>query len=363
MHTTEQAPADVSADSWAAGLEAWARGRWSERMIPVDRTMQFAPQGTERPRSFHEVPVVIVVMTRATERLHRALLRSVELLRESTYGFRAVLFTDDARIVAAADVDWTFEHTFSEVDWAQISAENWLSAASEHLSWAQLQYGASLVLAPQTPDQVRADVARLGAAFLAADKVRRTAATVVEEELEGLDETQDISSRRTTSARGWWSGLALGRSTVRMAPSAGARIRLVIDRAEHPQGLLIGPAGREVDDFLAAGRAQGLSTVAFEVEEGSDAAVVQAGLETAIRAAVETLGVPGPALFAATATSNPDRAADRGLDGVIRVAGDAGPHALTMSYGAGLEFEADRTSEVLRRLVRIHRAQAGPLSG
>ncbi len=352
-HTEDEAP--VSAGSWASGLEAWARGRWSERMIPADRTMAFAPQGTERPRAFRDVPVVILVMTRATERLHRALFRSVELLRESTYGFRAVLFTDDAGVFADADVDWVLEHTVSEADWAQISSEDWLSSAAAHLGWAQLQYGASLVLAPETPDQVRAAVARLGAAFHAAEKVRRTAATILEDELQGLDDTQDLSSRRTTSARGWWGRLGTGRSTVRIAQSEGARMKLVIARADRSAGLLIGPGGTAVDAFLAEGRAAGFSTVSFDVEVGTDSAVVQSGLETAIRAAVETLGATGPALFVAAATSNPDRAADRGLDGVIRLGGESEPHELTMSYGSAVEFEAGSVGDVLRRLVRVHR--------
>lgn len=352
---TSQAAAVVSSSSWSAGLEAWAHGRWSEQMIPVGGTMDFAPLGTERPRAFFEVPVVIVVMTRATARLHRALSRAVELLRESTYGFRAVLFTDDVDVARSAEVDWTLEHTMAEAEWSQVSSENWLTQAAEHLAWAQLQYGASLVLAPQTPDQVRSAIARIGAAFLAAEKVRRTAASLAEEELQDLDQTQELSSRRTDSVRGWWSELRTGRSTVRVDLGAGARLKLVVDRAEPGQGLLIGPAGSAVEGFCGAGREAGFSSVCFEAEQG-EAASVQGGLETAIRAAVEVLGGAGPALFVAAASSNVDRAADRGLDGVVRLGGQGGVHELAMSYGSALDLDPSQSVEVLTRLSRLHHA-------
>lgn len=369
----------VLASSWSAGLEAWARARWSEQMIPVGGTMDFAPLGTERPRAFFEVPVVILVMTRATAQLHRALFRAVELLRESTYGFRAVLFTDDVGVAESAEVDWTLEHTMSEDEWSRVSAENWLTQAAEHLAWAQRQYGASLVLAPETPEQVRAAVARLGAAFLAAEKVRRTAATLAEQELDGLDETRELSSRRSRSVRGWWSQLGAGRSTVRAEWGAGARLKLVIDRRDPGEGLLVGPEGEAVEAFLSRGRESGFSTVTFEVEQG-EAVDVQGGLETAIRAAVEVLGDSGPSLFVAAAASNVDRAADRGLDGVVRLGGqgagqdagrgtgqDAGHdvgqvsaaragHELVMSYGSSLRFAPEQTVEVLTRLSRLHHA-------
>lgn len=363
MHISEDISV-VPAESWSAGLEAWARARWSEQVIPVDTTMDFAPLGTQRPRAFFEVPVVILVMTRATRRLHRAMFRAVELLRESTYGFRAVLFTDEVSVFEAAEVDWALEHTMPEAQWSQISAQNWLVQASEHLAWAQRQYGASWVLAPETPDQVRAAVARLGAAFVAPEKVRQTAASLAEEELDGLGETMALSSRRVESLRGWWSQLGSGRSTVRVDVGVGdgARLRFVVDRPESAggagdAGLLIGPHGAAVESFLGLGRQAGYATVSFEVEEG-DAAAVQGGLETAIRAAVEALGAGGPALFVAGAPSNVQRAADRGLDAVVHLGDDGAPHEMLMSYGPSAQFDAERTVEVLSQLTTIHQATA-----
>ncbi|OSM42025.1 hypothetical protein, partial [Nesterenkonia sp. PF2B19] len=179
-------PADepvAGSTSWSTSLEGWARARHGGSVLTVPSTLDFAPLGTLRPQTFYELPVVLAVMTRRTAPLHVALTRAVEVIREATYAFRAVVVTDVPTSAPIRTVDWTVEHVLGEADWAVLQEENWLPAAVDQLEWARRQYGASLVLAPETPEQVLEDVARVGAFTRAPEKILDTAAGLVREAL------------------------------------------------------------------------------------------------------------------------------------------------------------------------------------
>ncbi len=223
--------------------------------------MDFAPRITRRPHTFYDLPVVMVVMTRHTAHLHTAILHGLELVREATYGFRAVVVTDSATGSGFSDVDWTVEHILGEREWLAVREGNWLPYAADHVLWAQNFYGASLVLAPETYDQVQHAILRVGERFQAADKVLSTARDIAEER----SSAPDGSVR--PGLRGWWTELGESADVLVVAEQA-AVLRLRVTRGALP-GVLLGQAGAEVADFLTQADPAAYSTALLSWESHS----------------------------------------------------------------------------------------------
>lgn len=353
----------VPTESWSVSLESWARARHGEKVLTVPSTMDFAPLGTLRPQTFYELPVVLAVMTRRTASLHAALTRAVEIIREATYAFRAVVVTDVPTAEPIRTVDWTVEHLLGEADWAALQEQNWLPAAVDHLEWARRQYGASLVLAPETPYQVLAEVARVGAFTRAPEKILDTAGELARESLalHGAGETaaEDAAGGVEQSLRGWWVDALQDGITRRVRPGGGFSAEV---------SALAGPgAGVLVADGETAGQAlQGWAaesgwTVARLTGSGgtnpADVRLHQALVRAAGEGLLQAVQAAGPVLLI---TDQAD-AQTTGTDGVVvlqrpEAEGTGWTARLQMSYGASTRIRAAELPSALDRLRRIHLA-------
>ncbi|MGC7960500.1 hypothetical protein, partial [Salmonella enterica] len=87
-----------------------------------------------------DVPVLMLVSSRATGAFQRPLYEAVEMLQEATAEFKVLVFTDDITRNGLRDFDWAVESCFSEPDWQKLSGENWLEMASARVDWAQKAY-------------------------------------------------------------------------------------------------------------------------------------------------------------------------------------------------------------------------------
>ncbi|GAA1189658.1 hypothetical protein [Nesterenkonia xinjiangensis] len=358
-----QAPAGAaSADSWSTSLETWARGRHGEKVLTVASTMDFAPLGTLRPQTFYELPVVMAVMTRRSASLHAALTRAVEIIREATYAFRMVVVTDVPTSAPVRTVDWTVEHLLGEADWAALQGENWLPAAVDHLEWARRQYGASLVLAPESPEQVLADIARVGAFSRAPEKIMSTAAELARQALPEGPQAGGSASQEERALRGWWRG----------ALEDGLARQLDLGEGFTPTVTVIGgdSAGVIVADGVTAGEAlqgwaseSGWSVVRIGRAEAAGPTAErlhQALLRAAGEGAARAVGAAGPLLLI-TDQQQEEQPVPDGLDGVVVLhrpeePGTGWSAELLMGYGASTRIRAAELPTALDRLRRIHLA-------
>ncbi|GAB3194115.1 hypothetical protein [Nesterenkonia suensis] len=326
----------------------------------MPQTLDFAPLGTLRPHTFYDLPVVLAVVTRRSAPLHAALTRAVEIIREATYAFRLVAVTDVPTSAPIRTADWTVEHVLGEADWAALHEENWLPATVAHLEWARRQYGACMVLAPETDEQLLEEIARLGALSRAPEKIMSTAAELVEHALRDGQHPAEGGPRVEQGLRGWWQdachdGLArtveLGAglsSAVTVAPGASAGV-LVAD------GTIAGEAlqGWAAESGWSVARLRGPESAPPEGGRLHRALIRAAG-EGVGRA----VGTAGPLLLI---TDQPQDASavPAGLDGAVVLHRPEEPGAgwsaeLTMRYGASTRIRAAELPSALDRLRRIH---------
>lgn len=362
---------EINSASWSTSLETWARAHYDGRPLTVSGTMDFAPLGTLRPRTFSDLPVVLAVMTERTTRLHTALTKSLELVREATYAFRMVALTDDPTSDSLRAVDWSVEHVLGESAWRMIREDNWLPAAVDHLEWARRQFGASLVIAPETPAQVHSALLKVGvlagapqaivdAAGGLADEAMEGAATAAlgERDEHGQDRTPAVAER---SVRGWWNATSSEGSTRRVSltpPHQGRQVQVVLHHGS-AEGVLITdePDARHL---CAAARADGWSTVEIQLPMS----VLFAGtdqrrfLRALILAAADGMSVVGPSLVVTGETGS--AGLDLGQADISHaVAGtvhlqDNQSAQITMDYGASALTSMDDLPRVLKQLRRIH---------
>lgn len=357
-------PSRTSAGSWSASLESWARTRYGAQRLAVSSTMDFAPQGTLRPHTFYGLPVVLIVMTRSSAPMHAGLAQGVELIREATYGFRVVVLTDEPAAESLREVDFSVEHCLGEVDWAALHGSNWLTEAADHLDWTRRQYGASMILAPERPEQVIDDLARLGAAFEAPEKVLATAAEIARD---ALDSVQDPQLQQ--SLRGWWGELGPGRRH-RKVTLGDLTLSVTVEPAEGA-GVLVG-LGSDTSPLVERARAGGWTNVLITAQskegasqgpaapgaEHSAAAVAEESqqarlLAACLRAAAEGVDTAGPS-FLIESREAPAREAEHiGVDGVITVSSE-GRCQVTMDYGSSLDCSEEDLLPSLERIRGIH---------
>ncbi|OSM42176.1 hypothetical protein, partial [Nesterenkonia sp. PF2B19] len=277
--------ADQDPGPWTETLEQRARARYGESPLEVQGTMPFAPREAPKPRAFQKIPVVMLVLTGRNRHLHDGVAQAVEIIREATYGFRAVVFTDDAASPALRQVDWALEHCLPEDSLHRMRPErNWLSVAADHLAWAQREYGASVVVAPEDVEGGLGAVRRIATAFRAPTKILETA----------LARAQEAFTERPATwqgLRGHWAEVPVGAS----APTvdwAGTPMRCEIHRADQStpehRGVLLHLGGQQPSEVLLtaldAARESGWSTLVM------DASADAASAAAVGRAAGEGLG-------------------------------------------------------------------------
>lgn len=120
-------------------LEQWAASYYQDLRLRPRRTDDFAPHTvTRKPSLFYDLPVVLVVMTHASEDHHAAVYEAIQRLYEATYAFRPVALTDGSAKDTLAISDWRVE---------DCSGSTATLNTVEELTWAQLQLGASEVVA------------------------------------------------------------------------------------------------------------------------------------------------------------------------------------------------------------------------
>ena len=73
---------------WHQSLEQWCAEHIGHSRQAVPTQAQFAPFEAHKPEKFHQVAVVLVVLTSATRHVHRGFAEAAELIRASTSGFR-----------------------------------------------------------------------------------------------------------------------------------------------------------------------------------------------------------------------------------------------------------------------------------
>lgn len=332
--------------SWTQTLEQWTRSWYGDSPVPVHGTLPFAPREAPKPRAFQKIPVVMIVLTRRSRHLHAGVCQAVELIREATYGFRAVVFTDDVASGAFGGVDWAIEHCLPEDALHRLQpGKNWLETAREHLAWAQREYGASLVTAPEDEESALEAVRRIAVAFRAPAKIVETAVDRAQARFTAADTVRN-------GLRGWWHTLPAGRSEVEIS-WAGARLSCVVHRPEvgppGDGGALIDATGAEPSRALVEARASGWSTAHITAPAGHPSS--GPGLSAVVRAAGEGLCEGGPIVeCAADAEATP---ADWvGTD--ARLVEERGSGRLLTRVGTVVEFPWEQVGGVLRALRDAH---------
>src|SRR5690625_155886 len=134
--------------TWHKSLEQWCAERFGLSRRSIREQADFAPFEAHKPEKFHEVAVVLVVLTSATRSLHRGFTEAMEPIRASTSAFGVVLVADLCQSPALDVCDWPVEQLLAEEMWSAHQQSNWLAQASEHVQAAQQSYGASYVVAP-----------------------------------------------------------------------------------------------------------------------------------------------------------------------------------------------------------------------
>lgn len=71
---------------WHQSLEQWCAEHIGHSRQAVPTQAQFAPFEAHKPEKFHQVAVVLVVLTSATRHVHRGFAEAAELIRASTSG-------------------------------------------------------------------------------------------------------------------------------------------------------------------------------------------------------------------------------------------------------------------------------------
>lgn len=394
-----RAPLTHSA-SWSTSLETWARTRHGDRVLVAPSTLDFAPTGTLRPQTFYDLPVVMTVMTRRTLAWHPALTSAAEIIREATYGFRAVAVTDVPAEEAVRAVDWAVEHLLGEDEWAALQESNWLPAAVDHLEWARRTYGASLVIAPEGPDQVLEEISRLGAFADAPEEVLAAALERARESMPEVRSEVGVAGRRGESGlvsdpetgavrgmsvehglRGWWQqaaadGMTRCVSFGEQSPSPALEVTV---RAGDGAGSLIGlerdgERAPELEAALRSAAAHGWSAVTIRPSGAATSAAAgpvggagrSADVETdrrltraAVCAGAESVDASGPTLLLIPEEAVPMLEIDDGLEGVDgTVTLRPGRADVVMAYGASTRCPPEALPGVLEEIRRIHLTSA-----
>lgn len=205
-------------NSWCKSLEDIVRDDRPTRFNRAADVMPFAPAQVSNPGSYSRKPVILVVLTQDTERLHRALCESIELLQKSTERFRVVLFTDARTNNVYKDLDWPVEHILSEDQWLKLRSPNWLTMATRRLEWAARVYGASALVAVREAEEVRDELMRLGRAFGIRSELLNAAVT----HFDASVQDEALHTGAGLRPRGWLHRLKPGDSGQRGSHSEGA---------------------------------------------------------------------------------------------------------------------------------------------
>ena len=359
-----QRPPDET--SWNQTLEQWASSYYGTERIAVRRTLDFAPQKAPIPKHFYGLPVLLVVMTRRCPELHAALCEGVERLREATYGFRAVAFTDSLDSAGLRSMDWAVEQCYAEEDWQALSLQNWLTYAAEQLMWTQQQYGASTVVAPDSSAGLQGALAHVAEVFDAPAAVLRTAQGIAAEMVrEASAASRDgVAPEMPPSPRGLFGGLPMGQSEL-LPAERGSRGLLTVRRRQEAYGVVLALRTPEAERLLDSVDQVALNHVLVAPELSASAPL--------LRAAGQALCEHGPVLLVADGVSD-DGLAGAGADGLLRLVpsdgrGSAGEGRekgseargtgeadveVIMGYGGHASSPAVELPELLRTVQEVH---------
>lgn len=326
---------------WHQSLEQWCAEHIGHSRQAVQTQAQFAPFEAHKPEKFHQVAVVLVVLTSATCGLHRGFAEAAELIRASTSGFRAVLVTDLYRPPALEVCDWPVEQLLAEETWSAHQSGNWLTQAAEHLRAAQQTYGASYIIAPTGDESAAAALRHLGYVYNAPTAVLAQA-------LEILAEAPQDDAAASLGFRHGWETIAAGNAQRRRFVSAEAeQVEAHLHRGTG-RGLVLDPAGQMPDEFLRAAQDAGWSTAVFPAApQGSNtlgrfAANVQ-------RACADALHAGGPVLVCSPAGEPVETSAE----GRIVPAGPDGQWSIELDSVAVVRFSPEQAPEVLSHLQSV----------
>ncbi|MGO1192979.1 MAG: hypothetical protein ACTMHH_03810 [Nesterenkonia sp.] len=338
---------------WHQSLEQWCAEHIGHSRQAVQTQAQFAPFEAHKPEKFHQVAVVLMVLTSATHHVHRGFAEAAELIRASTSGFRAVLVTDLYRPPALEVCDWPVEQLLAEETWSAHQSGNWLTQAAEHLRAAQQTYGASYIIAPTGAGSAAAALRHLGYVYNAPTAVLAQAleiftAAAGDSAAAGESVAADDDAAAPLGFRHGWETIAAGNAQRRRFVSAEAeQVEAHLHRGTG-RGLVLDPEGQMPDEFLRAAQDAGWSTAVFPAApQGSNtpgrfAANVQ-------RACADALHAGGPVLVCSPAGEPVETSAE----GRIVPAGPDGQWSIELDSVAVVRFAPDQAPEVLSRLQSV----------
>lgn len=327
--------------TWHHSLEQWCAERIGHGRQSVQQQAAFAPFEAHKPEKFHQVAVVLMVLTSATRHVHRGFAEAAELIRASTSGFRAVLVTDLYQSPALEVCDWPVEQLLSEERWSAAQPGNWLGGASQHLMELQELYGASYLVAPTGDESAAAALRRLAYVYNAPTAVLAQA-------LEILAEASQDDAAAPLGFRHGWDTIAAGDSQRRRFVSAEAeQVEVHLHRGTG-RGVVLDPEGRLPQGLLDAAEGAGWSTAVFTaVPEGSStpgrfAANIQ-------RACADALHAAGPVLVCSPAGEPVETSAE----GRIVPPGPDGQWSIELDSVAVVRFAPEQAPEVLSQLQSV----------
>lgn len=338
---------------WHQSLEQWCAEHIGHSRQAVQTQAEFAPFEAHKPEKFHQVAVVLVVLTSATRGLHRGFAEAAELIRASTSGFRAVLVTDLYRSPALEVCDWPVEQLLAEETWSAHQSGNWLTQAAEHLRAAQQAYGASYIIAPTGAGPAAAALRHLGYVYNAPTAVLAQALEIFAAAADDSAAAEDDAAAPLGFRHGWET-LAAGDSQRRRFISAdGEQLEVDLHRGSG-RGVLIDPQGQLPAGLRDAAQNAGWSTAVFDpTGEGSSA--LSRFAANVQRAGADALHAGGPVLLCAAEGAPLTDDADGRIEpvGSNDLSSDD-RWSIELDAVAVVRFAPDQAPEVLSRLQSLN---------
>lgn len=327
--------------TWHHSLEQWCAARIGHSRQSVPRQAAFAPFEAHKPEKFHQVAVVLVVLTSATRHMHRGFAEAAELIRASTSAFRAVLVTDLYQPPALEVCNWPVEQLLSEEMWSATQPGNWLDQASQHLTAAQLTYGASYLIAPTSADSAAAALRHLA-------HVYNAPTAVLAQALEILAESPGDDAPAPLGFRHGWDSVVAGDLQRRSFVSAqGEQVEALLHRGTG-RGVVLDPEGRLPETLLGAAENAGWSTAVFTATPEGSSSPGRFAVNVQ-RACADALHSGGPVLACLPA----GKPVEMSAEGRIVPADPDGQWSIELDSVAVVRFAPEQAPEVLSHLQSV----------
>lgn len=182
-------------EHWSA--EEWAQVNGEKLAALGSKTepVRWSPPSASTLRNYEDLPVVLIVTTRAHEGLHQAVFQAVEILQESTYAFRTIVLTEASMASSVRDFDFRVDTFFDEWEWAVLSERPWLDMVAERLKSAAGFFAAHDVVAATDRNSLLKYVQHIVVKYRASSQSSAAALRAVEGELAEIDSTAAGSLR------------------------------------------------------------------------------------------------------------------------------------------------------------------------